>query len=247
AANEDGVWNATGASTDFSILPAWYQTNWFKALCLVGGLALLLLIYRMRFAQVRNQLHGRLQERMLERERIARELHDTLIQGFQGLVLLFGATMQRVPREHPSQESMSNALARADAVLAEARDRVSGLRSSIGLRDDLPGALNELGHELFHLEPAVFSISVGGSPRALHAVVFEETYQIVREALTNAQRHANASHIRVELVFGAFRLYLRVHDDGRGIDREILEENGCPGHWGLRGMRERAQKIGAKL
>jgi signal transduction histidine kinase len=216
-------------------------------LCVAAGLVVLLMMYRMRFDQVRNRLQGRLEERMLERERIARELHDTLIQGFQGLVLLFGAAMQRVPRDHPSQELMSRALVRADAVLAEARDRVSGLRSSLGLRDDLPSALNDLGHELFHQQPPVFTVTLSGSPRPLHAVVFEETYQIVREALTNAQRHANATHVRLELTFGRFRLHLRVHDDGRAIDPQVLEHNGIPGHWGMRGMRERARKIGAKL
>ena len=246
AANEDGLWNAQVASTEFTILPAWYQTTWFRMSCIAAGLVILLMMYRMRFDQVRDQLHGRLQERMLERERIARELHDTLIQGFQGLVLLLSAAIQRVPREHPSQQLMSKALVRADAVLAEARDRVSGLRSSLGLRDDLPGALNDLGHELFHLQPPVFTVTVSGSPRPLHAVVFEETYQIAREALTNAQRHANATHVRLELKFGTFRLHLRVHDDGRGIDSQVLEHNGIPGHWGLRGMRERARKIGAK-
>ena len=246
ASNENGIWS-TATSVDFSILPAWYQANWFKAFCLVVGAAVLVLMYRMRFRQVRNQLQGRLQERMLERERIARELHDTLLQGFQGLVLLFGATIQRVPPEHPTRELMSKALMRANEVLAEARDRVSGLRNSLDIPDDLPRALDQAARDLLQLQPAQFAMSVLGTPRPLHLVVLEEVYQIAREALVNAQRHASASKIQLEITFSPRKLRVCIRDNGKGIEPEVLEHRGIPGHWGLSGMRERARKIGAKL
>ena len=234
-------------AAEFMILPAWYQTTWFNALCVAVGITLLVLMYRMRFAQVRSQLQGRLQERTLERERIARELHDTLIQGFQGIVLLFGATIQRLPSEHPTRDLMSRALVRANEVLAEARDRVSGLRNSMDLPNDLPTALEQAAQDLLHVQPVEFEMTVKGLRQTLHAVVMEEAYQIGREALANAQRHASAKHIRLEVIFSARRLQLRVQDDGTGIDAEILKGKAIAGHWGLSGMRERARKISARV
>ena len=247
ASNENGVWSPEAVAAEFTILPAWYQTNWFNALCVAAGITMLVLMYRMRFAQVRSQLQGRLQERTLERERIARELHDTLLQSFQGIVLLFGATIQRLPSEHPTRDLMSRALVRANEVLGEARDRVSGLRNSQDLPNDLPAALEQAAHDLLHVQPVEFAMSVTGLRRTLHAVVMEEAYQIGREALANAQRHANAQHIRLEVTFGARRLQLRVQDDGNGFDAEILQRKAVAGHWGIPGMRERADKLSAKL
>lgn len=246
ASNENGVWSPQEVAAEFTILPAWYQTRWFYALCVALGVTMLVLMYRMRFAQVRSQLQGRLQERTLERERIARELHDTLIQGFQGLVLLFGATIQRLPAQHPTRDLMTRALVRANEVLAEARDRVSGLRNSMDLPNDLPTALKQAAQDLL-LQPVEFEMSVKGPQQTLHAVVMEEAYQIGREALANAQRHAGAKHIRLEVIFSARRLQLRVQDDGTGIDAEILKGKAIAGHWGISGMRERARKISARL
>jgi signal transduction histidine kinase len=247
AVNEDGVWNTTGAGLVITIAPAWYQTKWFLALCVLAAIVALALLFRLRLERMRAQIQGRLQERLLERERIARELHDTLLQGFQGLVLTFQAAMQRIPKGEPAREQMKEALERADEVLAEGRDRVRDLRDSIGVQGNLPLALKEAAEDLAPLHPAQFALTVQGTPRALHPVAMEEAYRIAREALANAYRHAGARKIEAEVDYCAAQLRVRIRDDGRGIDSEVLAKGGVPGHWGMSGMRERAQKLGARL
>ena len=247
AANEDGVWNERGASFSFTIAPAWYQSTWFHMLSAVMFLAALVLMVRVRVARVRAQTHARLQTRLLERERIARELHDTLIQGFQGLILTFHAAVRRVPPGDGPREQMEEALARADEVLAEGRDRVHGLRESVVYQGDLRAALTDFADDLAALFPTKFAVTVQGSERQLHPVVLEEVYGIAREALANAFRHAGAQRIDVEVAFGNNSLRIRIGDDGKGIDPAILARGGIAGHWGLPGMRERAQKLGARL
>jgi signal transduction histidine kinase/ligand-binding sensor domain-containing protein len=247
AANEDGVWSTTGAAVEFEIAPAWYQTRLFLVLAVLCVVAMLVLLYRMRVSRVRAQIQGRLQERLLERERIARELHDTLLQGFQGLVLTFEAATRRIPAGQASREAMEKALVRADEVLAEGRDRVRDLRDALSLQGELSKALNETAEDLALVHAATFGLTVKGRPRPLHPVVLEEAYLIVREALTNAFRHAAARRIEIEVVYGMRRLSIHVRDDGVGIDTEVLAKGGVPGHWGLPGMQERATKLGARL
>jgi signal transduction histidine kinase len=247
ASNENGVWNRTGAAVGLTILPAWYQTALFRVLCAVAAIAVLFLLFRLRLAQMRNHLQARLQERLIERERIARELHDTLIQGFQGLVLVFGAAAQRLSAQDPTRELLGKALKTADGVLAQGRDRVRGLRESITLTHDLPTALKEAAEDLSLAQPIEFSMSVRGTQQPLHSVAMEEAYQIARAALTNAHRHAGANRIELELSFAPSQLRLLVRDDGRGIDEAVLRDGGIPGHWGMAGMRERAKKLGAAL
>lgn len=245
AANEDEVWTRTGATVDFAIAPAWYQTRTFAALCVLGVLGLLALLYRLRVQQVRSQIQGRLQERLLERERIARELHDTLIQGFQGLVLTLGAGLRRLaPGE--SRDAMQLALQRAQDMLAQGRDRVRDLRDSVGFDGDLPAALKDAAGLLSVTHPAEFALSVSGEPRPLHPLAMEEAFLISREALANAFQHAAARRIEVEIDNGESQLRVRIRDDGKGMAGEIIDK-GVPGHWGMSGMRERAQRLGARL
>ena len=248
AANEDGVWSDSGASVDISIAPAWYQTKRFLSLCALAGIGTLVLFYRARFRSMRSQVHGRLQERLLERERIARDLHDTLIQGFQGLILTFEAAVRRVPKDQPARAQMEKALVRADEALAEGRDRVRDLRSPMSLQGDLATALKEAADDLARIFPSIsVDLLVHGSPRALHPVVMEEAYRIGREALTNAFYHAKAQEVAIEIDYGSLHLRLHIRDDGRGIEGDVLASGGVPGHWGMTGMRERAQKLGARL
>ena len=247
ACNENEVWNEAGVSMDFVILPAWYQTMLFRMVCALGAAGVVVLIFRFRLIQMRRQLQERLRERLLERERIARELHDTLIQGFQGLVLLFGAVRQRMSSEDPTRAMLSSALTRANDVLAEGRDRVKGLRDSMGLQSDLGAALNEAAVDLSQVYPGSFALRVNGAPRALTPSVMTECYQIGREALTNAYAHASARHVNLELTFLEDEFRLSVTDDGRGIEARILEEGGVADHFGMRGMRERARKIRGRL
>jgi signal transduction histidine kinase len=142
---------------------------------------------------------------------------------------------------------MERALERADDVLREGRDRVKDLRSSPGEDQDLPAALAAAGKHLALGHTAVFRAKMMGTQRELHPIVRDEALLITREALTNAFLHADAQVIDVEIVYSHAELRVIIRDDGRGIDSEILQAGGRPGHWGLLGMRERAQKIRATL
>jgi signal transduction histidine kinase len=191
-------------------------------------------------------MRSRLEERVAERERIARELHDTLLQGVQGLILKFQDATEDIPRDSAARRKMEEALDRADDVLIEGRDRVKDLRTSPSPSLDLPTAIGAMGEELAREHSNRFNLSVDGTPRALAPIVQEEVVRIAREAMGNAFRHASATKIETEIIYHRADLRLRVRDDGRGIDSPILDR-GRPDHWGLPGMRERAKKIGANF
>jgi ligand-binding sensor domain-containing protein/signal transduction histidine kinase len=245
AANNDGVWNEVGASLPLVIAPRYYQTPWFRVLCVVLGVSLLWIAYLLRLRHLAAQIRSRLHERHRERERIARELHDTLIQSVQGLILRFHAVAESLGRDAPSHAAMERVLQRADDVMGEARDRVLDLRAP--LPGDLPEMLAELGEELVPDYAVDLRMVVDGSPRALDPLVCDEVYRIVREAMLNAFQHARADHVVVELAYQPDVLIARVRDDGVGIPREVVQAGGRSGHWGLSGMRERAQRVGAAL
>jgi len=246
ASNNDGVWNPVGASLSFTISPAFYQTTWFRFLCALGCLLLLWRLYDFRVAQIRAKVRGRLEERLAERERIARDLHDTLLQGVEGLVLRFQAVANRISSREPVRELLERALERADEVLEESRDRVMHLRAGAGDAGELTQALATAGERLALIYPVRFSASLEGVPRTLHPIAREEVEFIGREALGNAFRHARASSIEAEVTYGDSALKMRVRDNGRGMDTGVLR-SGRPGHWGLAGMRERARNIRADL
>jgi signal transduction histidine kinase len=189
-------------------------------------------------------MRHRLEERVAERERIARELHDTLLQGVQGLILKFQTVTDEIPQETPARRMMEEALDRADSVLIEGRDRVKDLRISPAAGPDLPSAIGAIGAELANEQGTPFNLSVEGTPRSLDPIVREEVVRIAHEALGNAFRHARATKIEAEIIYHRTELRLRFRDDGCGIDGAILE-TGRPDHWGLPGMRERAKKIRA--
>jgi signal transduction histidine kinase/ligand-binding sensor domain-containing protein len=249
ASNNDGVWNESGASLDFSITPTFYQTPWFAALCITAGAGVLWLLYLIRVRQIEMRIRMRLEERVIERERIARDLHDTLLQSVQGLILRFQAVLARIPEggERPLH-MMEQALERADQVLAEGRDRVYDLRKSTHASNDLPRALQALAEEFAKTaDNTQFRVTVEGTPQKLHPVVREETYRIGAEALTNVVRHAVATHVDTEITYSRKGLTLRVVDNGRGFDAALLSEGAPRGHFGLTGMRERARRIRARF
>lgn len=248
ACNNDGVWNETGAAVVLIVPPAWFQTAWFRMLCALAAATILWLLYLLRLGQLAAQMQARLRERLAERERIARELHDTLLQGIQALVLRFQAATNRIPADHPAHRAMEEALTNADQIMNEGRRRVADLRATVEPPHALLQALQAAGDELARDRPASqFRLLVHGTPRELHSLAYEEAYWIGREALFNAFYHADARNIRAELHYGGRELLCRFVDDGRGIDPQILRDGGVPGHWGLRGMRERAGKVGATL
>jgi signal transduction histidine kinase len=188
-----------------------------------------------------------LESRQAERERIARDLHDTLLQGFQSLILKFHAIARRIPALDPVRQDMEKALDYADRVLIEGRDRVWSLRSSAVSPTDLPAALQRVGDELAQGRGVNVKTAVEGTVRELNPIVLEESYSIGREALINALRHSEGVNVEVEILYHPTLFRLRVRDDGRGIDRDVLEKGGRDGHWGLQGMRERAGRIGGQM
>jgi signal transduction histidine kinase/streptogramin lyase len=247
ASNNDGVWNTAGASMAFSIAPAFYQTTWFSALCGLAFLFALVAMHRLRLRQVAAQVRGKLEARLSERERIARELHDTLLQGIQGLIWRFQAATDRIPPDEPARKLMEQSLDRADQLLGESRDRVKDLRPTIAETRELSDVIAAEGEVLSKLHPAKFHVSVQGTGRDLHPIAREEILMIGREALSNAFAHAKAERVEVDLMYEEAQLRLRIRDDGQGISVTVLEAGGRPGHFGLMGMRERAQKLGATL
>jgi signal transduction histidine kinase/ligand-binding sensor domain-containing protein len=247
ASNNDGVWNNTGATIAFTIRPAFYQTSWFYALCVLAGLAVLTSLYRVRVRQVAAEVRGRLEARLAERERIARELHDTLLQGMQGLIWRFQAATDRIPPGEPARQLMEQSLDRADKLLGESRDKVKDLRPSASDVADLAQAIATEGEQFAQLHPAQFRVSISGTRQDLHPIVREEGFLIFREALANAFQHSGAKDIEAEVTYGDTALQIRIRDDGQGIDPAVLEKGGKPGHFGLIGMRERAKKLGGQL
>jgi signal transduction histidine kinase/ligand-binding sensor domain-containing protein len=247
ASNNDGVWNEAGATIAFAIAPAFYQTHWFYALCALACVATIAALFRMRVRQVAAQVRGRLEARLAERERIARDLHDTLLQGMQGLIWRFQAAADRLPPDEPARQLLEQSLDRADKLLGESRDKVKDLRPAAHEVTELAQALAAEGEQLAQLNQGKFQASVQGARRDLHPLVREEGFMIAREALTNAFRHAGASSIEVEVAYSDAALQVRIRDDGEGISSAVLDAGSKPGHFGLVGMRERAKRLGAHL
>jgi signal transduction histidine kinase len=232
----------------FTVPPAFFQTAWFEAFSIAAGAAFLWGVYLLRLRQISAQMQGRIRERLGERERIARELHDTLLQGIQGMILRFQAAANQMPRNDPTRRVMEDTLDSADQVVTEGRERVRDLRSHSDSMNQLPQALNSAGEELSSEGSAArFRLMVEGTPKKLRQHVGDEAYRVAREALVNAFQHAQARQIEATLTYKRRELRLRICDDGHGIDPHILEVGGRPDHWGLPGMRERAAKMGACL
>jgi signal transduction histidine kinase len=230
---------------DFYILPAYYQTVWFRLACAAAVLLLLWAAYQLRVQQLKRRMAVGLEARVNERTRIARDLHDTLLQSFQGLMLRLQLVEDLLP-EGKAKNQLEQTLQRADQAIAEGRRAVYELRSSTATSTDLAQAVRSLGEEFATENSAAFHLVVEGAARGLNPIIRDELCLITREALRNAFSHARAHHIEAEITYGERAFRLRVRDDGEGIPTQILEE-GRPGHYGLSGMRERAKQVGGKL
>jgi signal transduction histidine kinase len=247
ASNNDGLWNEVGAKLSFTIPPTFTQGNWFKAIYLLGFAALAYLAYRLRVRQVTTQLRGRMCERLAERERIARDLHDTFFQGIQGLLLRFHTATSQLKKEDPARRIFEETLTLSDQLMLEGRELVLDLRATVSEPSNLPTALADFGEEMRKGGSAEFRVVVNGEIRSLHPIVFEEVFKIGKEALGNAFRHSGARSIEAELNYETRELRIRIRDDGAGIESTILRHGHKDKHFGLPGMKERAQKVGAHL
>jgi signal transduction histidine kinase/streptogramin lyase len=250
ASNNSGVWNEAADSLDFSIAPAYYQTRWFQTSWMAAFLGMLWTLHRYRLRQIARQFKIQLEARVGERMRIARDLHDTLLQSFQGLLLRFQVVDESLP-PGKAKEELGRALDLAALAITEGRDTIQGLRSSTTETNDLARAIGALGEELAadetNLNRAECSVEVEGTPRDLHPILRDEVYRIAGEALRNAFRHAQARRVEVAFGYGERQFRLRVRDDGKGIDPQMLDGQARAGHFGLPGMRERAELIGGTL
>ncbi len=197
-------------------------------------------------AQVASGIRTRLEERIGERERIARELHDTLLQSVQGLVLRFQSVANRMPPGEPSRARLESALKSADEVIVEGRNRVRDLRAGDNSGDPLAN-LQELADAAGFDPPIPIRIVIEGRPRQVHPLVAAEIRRIAGEALFNIARHARANSVDVAITYGDRQLGVQVRDDGVGIAPSVLAQGSKEGHFGLIGMRERAERIGGAL
>jgi signal transduction histidine kinase/ligand-binding sensor domain-containing protein len=245
ASNNDGVWNATGATVSFMIAPAFYQTRWFAVACLTAILGALWIAYALRVRHVAARLQRLHDERVDERMQIAHELHDTLLQGFLSASMQLHVARDAIPGESSAKSQVSRVLGLMDEVIGEARNTVRGLRTPPDA-PELEQAFTRIHQEFAGNGSVDFRVVVIGHARPLQPVARDEVYRIGRESLTNAFRHANARTIEAEIHYLPNEMRVVVRDDGRGIDADVLR-TGRDGHWGLSGMRERAKRIDARL
>jgi signal transduction histidine kinase/ligand-binding sensor domain-containing protein len=249
ASNNSSVWNEAGDSIEFSIAPAYYQTTWFRASVVAVFFLALWGLYRLRLYQVAREFAAQTGERT----RIARDLHDTLLQSFQASVIQMQTARNIFPRRPEAAiQTLDNAIGSAEQAIDEGRSTIQDLRTTLAPQSELECQLTIAGQELAKVQEPngtqpVLGVTVNGSRRILSSILQDEVYRIGREALRNAFHHARASHIEVEVIYDKHEFRLQVRDDGKGIDRNILQEGAKAGHWGLPGIRERAKRIGARL
>jgi signal transduction histidine kinase len=242
ACNNDGVWNTSGAGLAFRLAPYFYQTSWFAVSC-VGVLALL--IWGFHWLRVR-RLVSRFQLVSRERARVTRELHDSLLQGFSGVVYQLEAAA-RLFESNPelSKERLDRAIDQADQSLGETRRTIMSMRLPALEHHTLPEALSTIGAQLTEGTPITFHLTVKGLIRQLGYEVQANIYLIGREAITNAVNHAEPRRILAQMTYSEREVRLTVQDDGSGFDLEAASEK--KDHWGVAGMRERANQIGASF
>ena len=251
ACNNDGVWNEAGASLEFFVRPAYYQTTWFRILCIGAFLGLLWTFYQFRIRQLHQKFAMVVEARVNERTRIARELHDTILQSLHGLLMSFQRAANLLPdRPGEAKERLEGAIDQAAQAITEGRAAVQGLRSSTVVTNDLAVAIRTLGEELAGQQTSenapLFDVAVEGTPRDLNPILRDDIYRIAGEAMRNAFHHAQARRIEVEIQYDASHLSLRVRDNGKGVDSNVFNQ-GRSGHWGLQGIRERAKLLGGQL
>jgi ligand-binding sensor domain-containing protein/signal transduction histidine kinase len=247
-----GDWNDSALALGIRIPPPWYATWHFRLLVAALLLTALWLAYRLRVRQLHRRFEIALYARLGERARIARELHDTLLQTYQASLLWFRTAINVLPeRPLEAKQRLELALDRAEAAIVEGRDAVQGLRTSPAAVNDLAEAIAAIGADLTNAHAAddapVVAVAVEGTSRDLSPLLREEAFRIAGEALRNSFRHAGARHITVTLHYGMRQFRLTVADDGKGIEAETMEGRQPASHFGLPGMRERAAIIGGQL
>lgn len=245
ASNNDGVWNETGATLSFNIPPAWYQTIWFRLLCILAGLLILFGLYRLRVRQLARTISLRFDERLGERTRIARDLHDTFLQTIQGCTMVADDALERSADAEYMRRAMERLSKWLNQATEEGRAALDSLRTSATERNDLAEAFRRATQNGLVPPSMMVDLVVVGESKDMHPIVRDEVFRIGYEAIRNSIVHSKATLLRVELRYEQ-DLSVSVKDNGVGIDPTIVS-HGKAHHFGLPGMRERAARIGGKL
>jgi signal transduction histidine kinase len=230
--------------------PGMVRTLWFPLIGVMSFAASLWAVHRYRLRHLAREFELDLKSRTAERARIARDLHDTLLGSFNGLLMHLEAASLLFPtRPHEAKQTLDNTIARAARVLDEGREALEGLRRCATQSRDLATLFGRLPEEFSACpaHPIAFRVEVEGAQRHLHPMVSEEVYTITREALRNAFQHSHGTQIEIELSYHARRFRLRVRDNGQGFDAATLASRSGQGHFGLQSMQERAELAGGKL
>ena len=245
SSNPEGVWDTAGVDLPFAVLPAVWQTWWCRSLFLLFVFGSVMALYTARLRSLSHSLNMRFEERLAERTRIARDLHDTLLQGLLSASMQLHVAADRLPDQTPAKPQINRVLALMGRVTEEGRNALRGLRSTETSANSLEASLSVALHE-FGERGGQSMVGSKGRVRAIHPIVCDEIYHIAREALANAVHHAQATEIQADLTYATRQLRLSIRDNGIGIDPVTLKF-GRDGHWGLAGMRERARRIHGNL
>jgi signal transduction histidine kinase/ligand-binding sensor domain-containing protein len=245
-ASTDGAsWTATPPHVAITVLPYFWETWWFRGGCVLAGLLVLWLLARWEVRRAVGRYRARLRIRADEREAIARDLHDTLLQSNLSLVLRLETIYQKAGEPH-TRDSLHSLTESANRAVTESRKRLTALRDAEDDAGTLAARLEKLGRALGEEAGVTFSLDVQGKPRPLDLEASDELRLLLTEAITNACRHARADAVTVELRFERWQWSASVRDDGKGFPDGVLERP-REGHWGVPGMRERAAKLQARF
>lgn len=225
---------------------AFWHRWWFPPVCVIVAVGIIFGVHRLRVRQLSNELNLRFEERLAERTRVAQELHDTLLQGVLSASMQLHVAVDQIAEESPVRPALNRVLQLMGQVVDEGRNTLRGLRSSVDNAHDLESSFSRVPDELGAPSEIDFRVVVEGEPLPLRSVIRDDVYSIGREALVNAFRHSRPSSVDVQLEYAPSQLRIVVRDNGCGIDSQVLQ-SGRDGHWGLSGMRERAERIGAIL
>jgi signal transduction histidine kinase/ligand-binding sensor domain-containing protein len=245
AANNDGVWNNAGDTFEFSVQPAWFQTIWFRFAWMVSVCLLIAAIYHVRVRYIAKAINSRFDERLDERTRMARELHDTFLQTVQGSKMVADDALDPASDETRMRHALEKLSVWLGQAVTEGRAALHSLRVSTMERNHLAEFLERTAKVQSERSPLSVAFTVIGDARDLHPIMRDEVAKIAEEAIRNAALHSKASQLRIELRY-ANDLYLDLKDNGLGIDPNVMNA-GKPGHFGLQGMKERSARIGASI
>jgi ligand-binding sensor domain-containing protein/signal transduction histidine kinase len=245
AARARGPWTEPGARLVVDVLPPWWSTAWFRAFYIGSLLFAGLAFYSYRVRQLEKTMSARFDDRLAERTRLARELHDTLLQTMQASKLIVEDALDRPRDADAMRQTLERLLKWLEQGTQEGRGALNSLRTSTTETNDLAAALQRVMENRGPAGSIAATLSIVGEARDMHPIVRDEVCRIGYEAIRNAYQHSRARRLTVELTY-AQDLTLQVTDDGAGIEAGIVEA-GKDGHFGLQGMRERAARIGGTL